>query len=56
MAEEELHGLRPQCWDEQTTGRNFDVCGWYYTLYRDQWRRKRIIDSDFNWFDLLAVD
>jgi SAM-dependent methyltransferase len=44
MADEELHGLWSQCWDEQSTGRNFDVRGWYYTLYRDQWRGKRIID------------
>src|SRR5215831_5114839 len=25
-------------------GGNFDVRGWYYTLYRGQWRGKRIID------------
>ena len=44
IADEELHGLWSQCWEEQATGRNFDVRGWYYTLYRDQWRGKRIID------------
>jgi 2-polyprenyl-3-methyl-5-hydroxy-6-metoxy-1,4-benzoquinol methylase len=44
MADEELHRLWSQCWEEQATGHNFDVRGWYYTLYRDQWRGKRIID------------
>ena len=44
MANEELHGLWSQCWEEQATGHNFAVRGWYYTLYRDQWRGKRIID------------
>ena len=44
MANEELHSLWSQCWEEQTTGHNFVVRGWYYTLYRDQWQGKRIID------------
>jgi hypothetical protein len=44
IADEELHRLWSQCWEEQATGYNFDVRGWYYALYRDQWRGKRMID------------
>lgn len=44
VGDEELHVLWAECWGEQSTGKNFDVRGWYYTLYQDQWRGKRIID------------
>jgi SAM-dependent methyltransferase len=44
LPDADLHRMWSDAWAEQSTGANFGVRGWYYQLYRDQWRGKRVID------------
>jgi hypothetical protein len=44
LSDEELLAAWTKALDDQAVGANYDVRGWFHTLYRDQFRGKKVMD------------